>query len=96
MKRWSLSASDSHPRSTDTTSRESPAADPPEPDLELELEQASDPLNSPAALPAPSPAAMAGHPLPAGIERELRELHAAIADLRHEVRALRTGHEEPR
>ena len=87
MKRWSLSASDSHPRST-------PAADPPEPDLELE--QASDPLNSPAALPAPSPAAMAGHPLPAGIERELRELHAAIADLRREVRALRTGHEEPR
>ncbi len=94
MKRWSLSASDSHPRSTDTTSREPLAADPPEPDLELE--QASDPLNSPAALPAPSPAAMAGHPLPAGIERELRELHAAIADLRREVRALRTGHEEPR
>ena len=32
--------------------------------------------------------------LPAGIERELRAIHAAIADLRREVRELRAGREE--
>lgn len=42
---------------------------------------------------ARDPAPAAGM-LPAGIERELRAIHAAIDDLRREVRELRAGREE--
>ena len=59
-----------------------------------------DPVPLAAELTKPGREDGAGDPepaagmLPAGIERELRAIRAAISDLRREVRELRAGHEE--
>lgn len=87
VKRWSLSVPDAGARGTGTVGRDLRSVEPPEPDREHEV-----------GGPHPSGAAPTGPPtgpLPrSGVEQELRALHAAMAELRREVRELRTGREE--
>lgn len=83
VKRWSLSVADPRPRGTGTTDPDPLLAGLPEHDTEDD-----------AGAPQPTADTEGGTGLPAGIERELRAIHSAIADLRREVRELRTGREE--
>jgi hypothetical protein len=83
VKRWSTGTTDPGPLTVV----------PPEEDPELDA-GAPDPLDHTPLRPDPLDPAATGTTLPAGIERELRAVHGAIADLRRELRELRTGREE--
>lgn len=80
VKRWSLSVSDAGRRATGAGGPGARAVDPPGPDLE-DGTGTADPIGA-------EPTRMG---IPAGIEQELRAIHQALADLRRDVRELRTG-----
>lgn len=83
VKRWSLSVPEAGLYGTG-------AADPDPLPVEL---PGPDPEDD-AGAPDPTAATAAGTAPPAGVERDLRAIHAAIADLRREVRELRAGRED--
>ena len=83
VKRWSLSVPDAGPRGTVTMGLDLRPLEPAEPDREHEV-----------GIPHSIGAAPTGPPVPSGVEQELRALRAAMAELRREVRELRTGREE--
>ncbi len=83
VKRRSLAVPDAGPRGAGTIGRDLRPVEPAEPDREQEI-----------GVPHSIGAAPTGPPLPSGVEQELQALRAAVAELRREVRELRTGREE--
>ena len=98
VKRWSLSVWGFDPDSVAVTSYDPMAADLLQVDLDLDPRAVDPDPTDPYAssLDPADPAALDQKSPWDRIDRELRSVHAELADLRREVRALRTQHTERR